>query len=362
MVATAPASRQGNPNPRGMRQPAEPLRPIVDPAGWNAGEMQGSGSWVYPFSEAQIAEIMDAVAAIEAKGGDIVSVRREDFPLPLTEPTLREVQDELREGIGFIQLRGLPVTEMTDAQAAIAFWGIGTYFGEALSQNAEGHVLGHVKDLGKDYADPNVRGYQTGAAMTFHTDQCDLVALLCMRTAISGGESRIASSVTLYNKMLKLRPDLAADLCKDFFWTRHGEIPPGAPPWYKLPIFAFKDGYFSARGASTHAVKAQTLPGAEPFSETRKEAVALFRELVEEVAIDVEFKPGDMQILNNHVMLHTRRPYEDWDEPDRKRHLYRLWLRDHDGRPVPDAVRRSFKGIEIEGFKPKAPLDAEEAA
>ena len=122
-----------------------------------------------------------------------------------------------------MQIRGLPVAEMNSEETAAALWGIGTHFGRALSQNPEGHVLGHVKDLGKDYKDPLVRGYQTKAAMTFHADPCDMVALLCLNTAKSGGESRVASSVTLYNELLKRRPALVADLCEDFFWTKHGE-------------------------------------------------------------------------------------------------------------------------------------------
>ena len=136
--------------------------------------------------------------AVEAGGGDIIAIRRGDFPLPRLAPRLAEVRRELVDGRGFVQIRGLPVADMTRRQAAIAFWGLGAHFGQALSQNAEGHVLGHVKDLGKNYDDPMVRGYQTKAAMGFHNDPCDFVALMCLRTAKSGGASRVASSVTIY--------------------------------------------------------------------------------------------------------------------------------------------------------------------
>jgi len=198
--------------------------------------------------------------------------------------------------------------------------------------------------------------------MTFHNDPCDLVALLCLNTAKSGGESRVASSVTLYNEMLRRRPDLVADLCDDFYWTLHGEVSPGQPGWYRMPVFAFQDGYFSARGASTHARKAQFLPGAEPWSEKRKAAVALFQELVQELAADLPFERGDLQILNSHVTLHSRRPYDDWEDPAKKRHLFRLWLKNEDVRPVPDKVRENFGGSEVAGFRPRAPMEAEEAA
>ena len=216
-----------------------------------------------------------------------------------------------------------------------------------------------MKDLGLDYNDPLVRGYQTKVAMGFHTDQCDWVGLLCLNTAQSGGESRIVSAITLYNEMLARRPDLVAELTAAFYWTRHGEVPPGQPPWYRLPIFAFEQGYFSAKGISSHIMKGLSLPGVPPLTEKQKEAFALFRALANELALDIPFQQGDLQILNNHVMLHSRRPYEDWPQPERKRHLLRIWLRSARVRPVPALVRENFLGIEVEGFMPVAPLEAE---
>jgi hypothetical protein len=344
---------------KGGRAPAVAMQPVIDPAGWRATDMQASDRWSRTFGPAEIAEIGDAVATIERRGLEITAVRRKDFPLRRTAALLADVEREVADGVGFVQIRGLPVASMTRRQAAIAFFGIGSHFGEALSQNAAGHVLGHVKDLGLDYNDPHVRGYQTKVAMGFHTDQCDWVGLLCLNTAQSGGESRIVSAVTLYNEMLARRPDLVAELTAAFHWSRHGEIPPGQPPWYRLPIFAFEQGYFSAKGISSHIMKALELPGVPPLTDKQKEAFALFRALANELALDIPFRQGDLQILNNHVMLHSRRPYADWPEQERKRHLLRIWLRSARIRPVPPLVRENFLGIEVEGFRPKAPLEAE---
>jgi hypothetical protein len=345
-----------------LRQPAEPLKPLIDPAGWNAADLKASEDWVYRFPEHEIAEIMDAAKKMASGGKDLVATSRNDFPLQKTAATFAAIYDELKNGKGFVQMRGLPIGDISRAQAAAVIWGVGSYFGRPMSQNAEGHVLGHVKDLGKDYDDPMVRGYQTKAAMTFHTDPCDMVALLCLNTAKSGGESRVVSSVTLYNEMLKRNPEYVADLCEDFFWTLHGEVSPGGDPWYKMPVFTFSDGQFSARGASTHARKAQDLPGVEKWSDLRNQAVALFQELTQELAADLPFEQGDLQILNSHVTLHSRRPYEEWPEIERKRHLFRLWLRNDDLRALPQDVRDNLLGIEVDGFAPRAPLDAEEAA
>ena len=256
-----------------------------------------------------------------------------------------------------VYLRGLPVDEMGPENAAIAYLGIGRHIGEPVSQNAQGHILGHVKDYGRSIEDLNSRGYQTTAELGFHADHSDYVGLLCLRTAKSGGASRFASSVTLYNRLLAMRPDLVAVLCEDFYYSRGGEVPAGKEPWYRQPAFSFHDGFFSARGLSSYVLKAQRLPGVPPFSEAQKEAIALFRKTVSECAVDLDFRPGDIQLLHNHVVLHSRSAYEDWPEPNRKRHLLRLWLHDRAGRPLPDNVRENFVGVEVEETKHTAPLD-----
>ncbi len=347
---------------RRARVPAVPMQPIVDPAGWTPAEFREAEPWVLRFSDDDVADILDAVARVEKASTDLACIGRGDFDLPVAGKSLARVYDELTDGVGIVQVRGLPVARLTRRQAAIAFLGMGTHFGKRLSQNALGHVLGHVKDLGFDYDDPRARGYQTAAALGFHTDPCDFVALLCLRTAQSGGASRAVSSVNLYNEMLKRRPDLVAELTADFYWTRHGELAPGEKPYYLMPVWSFIDGYFSGRGISTHILKAQKLPGVPPFTAAQKEAIETFRAMVQELAVDVPFQEGDFQILSNHVMLHSRRDYVDWPDFDDKRHLLRLWLGRPECRPQPELVKEAFRGIEVAGFVPRAPLEAEAEA
>lgn len=340
------------------RLPAAADRPVVDPAAWRATDFRGEAPWVLRLSDAEAADILDAVARVEAAGLELTAIGRGDFALGPAGDVVAAIFRELTEGVGIVQLRGLPVDRLTRRQAAIAFIGLGSHFGTLSSQNAEGHVLGHVKDLGKDYDDPMARGYQTAAAMGFHTDPCDFVALLCLKTARSGGESRIVSSPALFNEMMARRPDLAIELTRDFYFTRHGEIAPGEDPFYKMPVVAFVDGYFSARGASAHVKKAQGLPGVPPFTEAQKEAIDMFQTLARELAVDIPFRQGDFQILCNHVMLHSRRPFIDWPDQAEKRHLFRLWIQNPKVRPIPELVREGFKGIEVAGFTPSAPLEA----
>ncbi|MDA0653334.1 MAG: TauD/TfdA family dioxygenase, partial [Proteobacteria bacterium] len=192
----------------GPREPAAAMEAVVDPAGWYPNDITATETWRYVLSDAEIAEIDAAVGAVEKQGFDIVDIARKDFPLPTFSAGIEAMRRELQEGLGFVQIRGMPVDRWTKAQSAAAYWGIGAYLGRALSQNAKGDLLGHIKDLGGDYSDPMTRGYLTNDRMGFHADQCDYVVLFCLRQAKSGGASRIASSVTVYNEMLKQCPYL----------------------------------------------------------------------------------------------------------------------------------------------------------
>src|SRR5262249_46259125 len=160
------------------------------------------------LNPAEVDEVETAAKALADRQADIAAITPRDFPLPTLGPTLRHrVRDEVLGGRGFLLLRGLPVEGWSIRQAATAFFGLGSHLGSARSQNGKGHVLGHVQDLGFDVKDPNVRIYQTHEQQTFHTDSCDIVGLLCLKTAKSGGLSALVSSTTIFNEMRRRRPD-----------------------------------------------------------------------------------------------------------------------------------------------------------
>src|SRR6185437_11013131 len=156
------------------------------------------------------------------------------------------LREEVLNGRGFVLLRGLPVEGRPIADSAAAYWGIGLHFGNPRSQNAMGHLLGHVRDLGLATTDPNVRTYQTTERQHFHTDSCDIVSLLCLKTAKSGGLSSIVSSMAMYNAMATRRPDLARLLFNSFPTDRRGEVPAGEDPWFELPVYNDYQGHLSA--------------------------------------------------------------------------------------------------------------------
>ena len=183
-------------------------RPLVTgPSAWIGAELaKRPDEWTYVLSGAEIAEIEVAVASV--RGRDIASVTQADFRLPSFGPILDGLREEILNGRGFVLLRGLPVTDRPIADSAMAYWGIGTWLGHARSQNAKGHVLGHVRDMGLATTDPNVRIYQTTERQNFHTDSCDIVGLLCLKTAQSGGLSSLTSSMSVYNAMAERHPEL----------------------------------------------------------------------------------------------------------------------------------------------------------
>ena len=346
------------PGPR-HREPAELMKPIVDPAAWYPDDIEGSDAWVYRMSDAETGDVLDAVAAVENRGLDLKDITRDDFPLPRFSEAVAEIRDELLDGRGFAIIKGLPVEGRSLFQTAAAFWGIGTYMGRAISQNFKGHLLGHVQNLGGDINAPTGRGYNSPSELSFHADSSDLLSLCCLRTAKSGGRHRLCSSITTYNEILKRRPDLADQLSFRFYRTRRGEIPAGeTEPWTRMPVVSVKDGYFAARGASSTIRRGQRLPGVPKLTPAQAEAIDMYQSVSGEFALEIDFEPGDIYYVNNHVILHARSAYEDWPEPERRRHLFRLWLHTGGARPLDAEVEAATQGITVEGTVLQAPLEA----
>ncbi len=349
----------------------EHLQPIEGSQVWYGPEFTGREEvWTHVLSEAEISELDLAVDHVLARGIDIVDMRQTDFPLPMLAPTLQNIREEVLNGRGFYLLRGLPVERYSQRQSAIALFGIGTHWGEAVSQNAKGHVLGHVRDLNFDYNQPTSRGYQTSARLPYHTDASDLAALLCLKTAKSGGKSSFVSSVTLYNEMLRRRPDLAAVLTQPVYRDRRGEIPKGMQPWYTIPVFNLHSGRVLTSYVRSAVRKAQRFDEVPRLSDALNEAMDMLDALAEspDFHLDMSFQTGDIQVVNNHYIMHSRTAFEDYDEPDRKRHLMRLWLGCADGPELPPAYQ-NYQGLTdagrpngylLDGIRFVAPLDAED--
>jgi hypothetical protein len=290
--------------------------------------------------------------------------------LPALGPVLREILAELLEGRGFILLRGLPVGRWSREAQAAAYLGLGSWLGRARSQNAKGHLLGHVKDLGLDVSDPRVRYYQTKRALEYHTDSVDIVGLLCLQTAKAGGESYIASSMTVYNELLARRPDLMSALFEPFPTDRRGEVPEGMQPWFDIPMFHWYAGKLSCIYVRQYIESAQKLfPQARHLTAAQREAMDLIDALCNDPGIHLamDFRPGDVQLLHNHQILHSRGDFENWPEPERHRHLLRMWVAPPEARPLPEVFAPRYGGvvpgerggIVVKGTTFNVPLEAE---
>ena len=346
------------PGPR-HRKPAKLMKPIIDPAGWVADDLEGTDVWVYRLSEHEIADIFDAVGSVETRGLELKTLTRDDFPLPVLANGLSQIREELVGGRGFAIIKGLPVMERSRFQNACAFLGIGSHVGKPISQNGKGHLLGHVKNIGGNINAPTGRGYNSSSKLTFHADGCDVLSLCCLQTAKSGGRHRICSSVATYNNILSRRPDLADELSFRFYHTLRGELPPGTTrPWGRKPVVSVKEGYFSARGASSTIKRGQGLPGVPKLTPAQIEAIDMYQSVSGELALNIDFELGDISYVYNHVILHARSSYEDWPEPKRARHLFRLWLDTGNSRPLDAEVKAATRGITVEGTILNTPLEA----
>ena len=332
-----------------LTPPPMPPGPINGPEAWYGRDLAKRTDWIIPFTPEDLAELDAATRAHRASGRALGEITAENFRLPTLAPKLARALDEIQDGRGFVVFRGYQVDVNDIEAAAIAYLGVGSHFGSFRSQNAKGHLLGHVKDLGLDISDPKVRYYQTTRELEYHTDSCDIVGLLCLKTAREGGESRLCSSTTIYNEILKRRPDLLPLLFNPFPTDRRGEIPPGMKPWFDMPVFHWHGGRLSAIYSGQYIRSAQVnFPEAPRLSPQEVEAIDLFDKLCNdpEIRTLIEFRPGDMQFVHNHTMLHSRGDFVNWPEPERHRHLLRLWLAPKNARPLPEVFAQRYGSTE----------------
>lgn len=337
---------------------------VCDRTVWYATD---NTDWIEEISADQIAEVKDAVQELERAGVEIEKITAEGVPLPTLGPRLQGLLDEVLNGRGFVLIRRLPVERWTRRQAAIALLIIGAQLGNLRMQNDEGHLLGHVRDLGRSSDDPNTRIYQTRERQTFHTDSCDVVGLLCLQSAKSGGLSSLVSSTTIFNEMRRRRPDLLRVLMEPIETDRRGEVPAGGKPYFNIPVFNYHSGLVSTIYQRQYIESARRFHGVAPLTSLQIEALNLFDELANDPQLNLtmELQPGDIQLVHNHTILHDRTAFEDYPEPERKRHLLRLWLAPPTARPLPEVYAERFGsitpgdrgGVVVPGSRPAIPFE-----
>jgi hypothetical protein len=300
-----------------------------DAAAWHCADLVKSDEWIYRLSETEVEDLETALAFAKANGTTIYDITQASFPLISFTAGLAEILREIETGRGFVLIRGLPIERYSEEDASIIFWGIGAYFGQPIAQNAQGDLLGHVRDQGRDWEnDKSARGYQTTSGLPFHNDSGDVVGLLCFEPAKSGGLSCIVSSASIHNEILASRPDLSKILFEPFYVDARGEEPEGQAPYYIVPRFNFHKGRLYTQYGRVYVESAQRFPEVPRLTPEQVAALNLFDEVAnsDHLRFDMDFQSGDMQFLSNHTVLHARTEYEDHKLFDSKRHLLRLWL------------------------------------
>ena len=333
---------------------------IEDPAVWVGPEIQNDSSWVYRIPPDAVEEIHEALAHAK-RAGACIPFDKALFPLPRFASELDALLDEVENGHGFVLIRGIPRHRYSDLDCELLYWGLGVHLGTPVSQNARGHLLGHVRDEGRVHADPNARGYQTRQRMDFHTDllPVDIVALFCARTAKSGGESKVVSALTLHNVLREERPDLLEALYGPFNVDWRGEEPSGERPFFTIPMFSERGGRITTRLVSVPYYKSVSRFGdAHAPSALQIEALEKVQEIANrpELMLSMDFQEGDIQLLNNHTTLHARTEFEDYDEPGMQRHLLRMWIAvdERRRRPLSDALTARYEWVKRGGIPVKA--------
>lgn len=299
-----------------------------DPAAWRGSDLATDCSWLVELDEQQRFEL-----AAAADTGE----------LPTLTPVLEHWRHVLQAGRGVLLVRGIPVEQLTEQQTRELFQLIGRHLGEPVSQNREGDLLTDIRDVGNDPNDPDVRLYTTAAEQDFHTDGADLIGLLCLQTARSGGLNRVVSSVTVYEEVARARPDLAPLLLQDWHFFLHTQ-PDGTPLTFPMPIVRRDGGRTASFFIPWYIRRAQGLPGVPDLTPEQEEVLRLYEATANrpDLYLDMDFRPGDMQWIRNAVVLHKRTAYTDWPEPHRRRHLLRLWLT---AREYVDGDERLREGI-----------------
>lgn len=314
---------------------------MTGPTVWHAPDVAEPSTWTLELDRAQRAELVDQARRAASAGRTVESLRAGDLPLRSLDPVVRAAVAALHGGRGFLLLRGFPVDELSPAEVELGYLGLGLRVGTPVGQDKKGSLLGHVRDERVPRTGPGVRLYQTSERQDFHTDGSDVVGLLCLHRALSGGESRLASAHAVYNELLRTRPDLLEVLHAPMHWDRNDEQGPGEEPFFALPpVFdvagvprVFYIGWY-IRDAQRHAAVPR-------LTNAQREAMALLEATANDPRFHVEmdFQPGDVQLLANATVLHAREAYQDAEEPGLRRHLLRLWLSAHDFVAVDELLR-----------------------
>ncbi len=312
--------------------------PVTHPSAWRGREMAKDRSWVLQLTASQAAELERAAESAIARCKGLGEFAKADFSLDECASVLEDVRGRVVHGAGFVLLRGLPVQGRSHEVIRMMYWALGTRLGQGVTQNLQGDLVAEITDRGFDVNNLDVKPSQTNAEQRPHTDPADVVALLCINAAQSGGLSRIASTMAIYNAVLQAHPEYLDWLYRGFHHNLRGDASEAAPfgcTPKPIPVYRYYKGALSCVFNASTIKEAQRRMGAlVPDLEMRAIDYMVDVARSDEYRLDMAFEPGDLQVLNNFTVMHWRTAFTDWPQSERKRLLYRLWLKAENLRPV----------------------------
>jgi hypothetical protein len=317
---------------------------VNDASAWKGSDFKHDNSWIYTLTAADVRELSSAAKRCVARGLQATDIAHEDFPLETLGPTIGKWAEEINNGRGFLLVRGLPKDRFDDAEVRAIFWGMGLYFGTPVSQNSYGDMLGDVYDEGVKMGN-RVRGYRTNQRLMFHTDRCDIVGLLCVRQSKSGGLSSIVSSTRIYNEIAKNHPEYLQPLMNGYIHVTVEEA--GDVSTYRVPVYSIHHKVVSCR-ILRNTIETARKMGHAKYDELETAALDYMDQLAndEDMRLDMMLERGDMQFINNYTTLHARTEFEDYPEPEKRRHMVRLWLKSFGLRRLTNKVLfKDYEGV-----------------
>jgi hypothetical protein len=331
-------------------------RLVNDASAWKGADFSGDESWIYTLTPSDVEEIASAAQRCLARGLEATDIGRDDFPLERLGPVIGGWAEEINNGRGFLLVRGLPKDRFSDEEVRAIFWGMGLYFGSPVSQNSYGEMLGDVYDEGVKMG-ARVRGYRTNQRLMFHTDRCDIVGLLCVRQSKTGGLSSIVSSTRIYNEIARNHPEYLEPLMNGYIHMSVEEA--GDIKTWRVPVYSVHEGVVSCR-ILRNTIETARRMGHTDYSALETAALDYMDELANDpgMRLDMMLERGDMQFINNYTTLHARTAFEDYDEPEKRRHMVRLWLKSFGlRRPTDKALFEDYEGV-VKNLERTAPARA----
>lgn len=353
-----------------MSTPANNRTPLTGPSVWHGKDIKDSRRWIRDLPP-EVGEEFDA-ALKGLRGLEWSEISSGDVWLPSLDELWDDIADELENGCGIVKLRGFPVDRYSEEDLRRLYYAIGTHIGTPVFQNRSGELMRLIRDegahVGRTYGETKddkgttfLSSYArtlTNGGLRFHTDRTDVVGLLCVRQALAGGVSKLASTPAIHNAILERRPDLLEVLFQDYWRSRFGEegtTKDGEATTketaYPLPIFGLRDGKFTSHYSLTFIEAAQLAPNVPKLTDAQREAIDLLMQTAEELCFEMTLEPGDLQLINSHVTYHGRTPFEDNAASGNDRMLMRLWLTMRNNRPLPKGHEVLWQ--EIEAGRPR---------